>query len=211
MNKESLRIYLITDSGQMEERLFLQKIEEALCAGATCLQLREKEKTGLDYYQLAQKVHRITQAHHVPLIIDDRVDIALSIGAEGVHVGQSDLPVHEARRLMGTHAIVGATAKTVDQALCAEREGADYLGVGAIYPTSTKVKTKITSTETLRKICQAVRIPVNAIGGLTADNIDILAGSGIAGICVVSYIMQAHDISASVQALFHAADAVLQA
>lgn len=204
MNQNTLRIYFITDSGQMDEATFLHKIEKALQAGVTCLQLREKEKNDLAYYELASKVHKISQAYQVPLIVDDRLDIALAVDAEGVHVGQNDIPIREARRLLGPRKIVGATAKTVRQALQAEQDGADYLGVGAIYPTSTKVKTAITPVDTLHDICQAVRIPVNAIGGLTADNLGILAESGISGVCVVSYLMQAPDIAENVNALSHA-------
>jgi thiamine-phosphate pyrophosphorylase len=127
------------------------------------------------------------------LIIDDRIDVALAVDAEGVHVGASDMPVATARRLMGREKIVGATAKTVPWAKEAYEQGADYLGVGAIYPTTTKVKTVLTSTDTLREICQAVPIPVNAIGGLNKDNIDVLAEIPIAGICAVSAIMKADD------------------
>ena len=129
----------------------------------------------------------------MPLIIDDRLDIAMAIDAEGVHLGQSDMPVHIARTLFGPDKIIGATAKTVPQALEAYRQGADNLGVGAIYPTTTKVKTILTSTDTLHEICKAVPIPVNAIGGLNKDNIHVLAGIPIAGICVVSAIMKADD------------------
>ena len=129
----------------------------------------------------------------MPLIIDDRLDVAMAINAEGVHLGQSDMPIHMARSLFGGDKIIGATAKTVPQAREAYEQGADYLGVGAIYPTTTKVKTVLTSTDTLRDICHAVPIPVNAIGGLNRDNIDVLQGIPIAGICVVSAIMKAAD------------------
>jgi thiamine-phosphate diphosphorylase len=175
----------------MEEFLF--RVEEALKGGATMVQLREKEKTVREYIQLAEKVHRITKKYNVPLIIDDRVDVALAIDAEGVHVGQDDMPVCMARKLMGKDKIVGATTKTVIQAKEAREQGADYLGVGAIYPTTTKVRTVITSTDTLKDICGSVSIPVNAIGGLNKDNIDVLKGIPIAGICVVSAIMKAES------------------
>ena len=161
--------------------------------GATLLQLREKEKSTLEYIELAEKVHSVAKRYSVRLIIDDRVDVALAIDAEGVHVGTSDMPVSTARRLMGDNKIVGATAKTVLRAKEAYAQGADYLGVGAIYPTTTKVKTVLTSVDTLRDICNAVSIPVCAIGGLNKDNIDVLKGIPIAGICVVSAIMKADD------------------
>ena len=186
-------LYFITDSTGFGEAEFLRRVEAALQGGVTFLQLREKDKTTREYLSLAEKVHTLTQRYHVPLIIDDRLDIAMAIDAEGVHLGQSDMPVHIARDLFGPDKIIGATAKTVPQALEAWQQGADNLGVGAIYPTTTKVKTILTSTDTLREICSAVPIPVNAIGGLNKDNIDVLAGIPIAGICVVSAIMKAED------------------
>lgn len=186
-------LYFITDSTNMDEKEFLFRVEEALKGGATLLQLREKEKTTREYISLAEKIHTITQKYNVPLIIDDRVDVALAIGAEGVHVGQSDMPVYMARKILGENAIIGATAKTVAQATEAFKQGADYLGVGAIYPTTTKVKTVLTSTATLKDICNAVPIPVNAIGGLNKGNIDILKGIPIFGICVVSAIMKSEN------------------
>ncbi len=187
------KLYFITDSTNYGEEEFLFRVEEALRGGVTLLQLREKEKTTRDYIELAEKVHALTKRYGVPLIIDDRVDVALAVDAEGVHVGQSDMPVHLARKLMGRDKIVGATAKTVPWAKEAYRQGADYLGVGAIYPTTTKVKTVLTSTETLNDICRSVPIPANAIGGLNKENLDILKGIPIAGICVVSAIMKAPE------------------
>ena len=186
-------MYFITDSTNYSEEEFLYRVEQALMGGITLLQLREKDKSTREYMDLAEKVHTLTKKYNVPLIIDDRVDVALAVDAEGVHVGQGDMPVSMARELMGNNKIVGATTKTVEQAVEAYAQGADYLGVGAIYPTTTKVKTVITSTETLGNICSAVPIPVNAIGGLNKDNIDILKGIPIAGICVVSAIMKADD------------------
>lgn len=194
-------LYLVTDSTGYTEAEFLQRTEAALQGGVTLLQLREKEKTTRQYIALAEKVHTLARAYNVPLIIDDRVDVALAVDAEGVHVGQSDMPVSMARKLMGAGKIVGATAKTVIQAKEAWEQGADYLGVGAIYPTTTKVKTVLTSTDTLRDICHAVPIPVNAIGGLNKDNIGVLAGIPIAGICVVSAIMKAEDPKTAAQQL----------
>ena len=186
-------MYFITDSINYSEEEFLYRVEQALMGGITLLQLREKDKSTREYMDLAEKVHTLTKKYNVPLIIDDRVDVALAIDAEGVHVGQSDMPVSIARKLMGDDKIVGATTKTVEQAVEAYAQGADYLGVGAIYPTTTKVKTVLTSTETLGNICSAVPIPVNAIGGLNKDKIDVLKGIPIAGICVVSAIMKADD------------------
>lgn len=186
-------LYFITDSTGFTEEEFLRRTEAALQGGVTFLQIREKDKSTREYIALAEKVHALTRKYNVPLIIDDRVDVALAMDAEGVHVGQSDMPVATARRLLGEGKIIGATAKTVPQAMEAYEQGADYLGVGAIYPTTTKVKTVLTSTDTLRDICNAVPIPANAIGGLNKENIDVLAGIPIAGICVVSAIMKADD------------------
>lgn len=186
-------LYFITDSSDFDEKEFLYRVEAALKGGVTLMQLREKDKTTREYISLAQKVHDITKSYNVPLIIDDRVDVAMAIDAEGVHLGQSDMPVDMARKILGKNKIIGATAKTVTQAVEAYGKGADYLGVGAIYPTTTKVKTVLTSVQTLNTICKAVPIPVNAIGGLNKDNLDILRGTDILGICVVSAIMKADD------------------
>ncbi|MBR6616726.1 MAG: thiamine phosphate synthase [Oscillospiraceae bacterium] len=186
-------LYFITDSTNFTEAEFLYRVEEACKGGVTLVQLREKECTTREYLSLAEKVHKITRKYDIPLIIDDRVDVALAVGAEGVHVGQSDMPVATARKLMGDNKIVGATAKTVPQALEACGQGADYLGVGAIFPTTTKVKTVLTSVDTLKEIVKAVPIKVNAIGGLNKDNIHVLKDSGIDGICVVSSIMKADN------------------
>ncbi len=193
MVKFDTTLYFITDSTGFSEEEFLNRVEAGLKGGVTLLQLREKEKTTREYIALAEKVHKITQKYDVPLIIDDRVDVAMAVDAEGVHLGQSDMPVNIARRIMGDNKIIGATAKTVPQALEAYINGADNLGVGAIYPTTTKVKTVLTSVDILKEIVKAVPIPVNAIGGLNKDNIDILENTGIAGICVVSAIMKAEN------------------
>ena len=193
MNSFDTGLYFITDSTGLSEETFLRRTEAALQGGVTLLQIREKDKTTREYLHLAQKVHVLAQRYGVPLIIDDRLDVAMAINAEGVHLGQSDMPIHMARSLFGGDKIIGATAKTVPQAREACEQGADYLGVGAIYPTTTKVKTVLTSTDTLRDICHAVPIPVNAIGGLNRDNIHVLQGIPIAGICVVSAIMKAAD------------------
>ena len=193
MKKLDTTLYFITDSTTVPEECFLPVVEAACKGGATIIQLREKNKSTREYMDLALATHEITVRYGIPLIIDDRVDVALAIGAEGVHVGQSDMPVRLARKLMGNNKIVGATAKTVPQALEAYEQGADYLGCGAIYPTTTHVKTVITPVETLKEVVKAVPIPVNAIGGLNKDNIFVLKDSGIAGVCAVSAIMKSAD------------------
>lgn len=201
MKRLDTSLYFITDSTGFDEGEFLLRVERALMGGVTLVQLREKNRSTREYISLAKKVHEITLKYNVPLIIDDRADVALAAEAEGVHVGAEDMTVADARRIMGESKIVGATAKTVPWALEVYGQGADYLGVGAIFPTTTKVKTVITSTDTLRDICNAVPIPVNAIGGLNKDNIHVLAGIPIAGICVVSAIMKADDPTLAAQEL----------
>ena len=186
-------LYVITDSTYHTAESLLRAVDRACAGGATLIQLREKDACGRDYLALAQRVKAVTDPYQVPLIIDDRVDVALACGAAGVHVGASDLPVAVCRRLLGPDKIVGATAKTVEAAQAAYADGADYLGTGAIYPTTTHVTTKITPISTLNEICHAVPIPVVAIGGLNADNMDVLADSPIAGVAVVSAVMKADD------------------
>lgn len=183
-------LYFITDSTNYERDEFLRRVRSALEGGVTVIQLREKNRTTREYIDIANDVHEITKEFGVPLIIDDRIDVMLACGAEGVHVGAEDMPVAIARKLIGKDKILGATAKTVEVATRAYNDGADYLGVGAIYPTTTKVKTVLTSTETLDAITKAVPIPVNAIGGLNAGNIGVLKGINIAGVCAVSAIMK---------------------
>ncbi len=201
MKNLDTRIYFITDSTPYTEQEFLDRVRSALRGGVSLIQLREKERSTREYIDLAHKVGALAQEFGVPLIIDDRIDVALASGVQGVHLGQSDMPIKTARKILGDDFIIGATAKTVEQAVEAFEQGADYLGVGAIYPTTTKVKTVLTSTEMLDKICKAVPIPVNAIGGLNKDNIDVLEGIGISGICAVSAIMKADDPENAVKEL----------
>ncbi len=184
-------MYFITDSTRYMREEFLYRVEEALRGGVTLLQLREKNLTTREYIAMANEVHKITKQYKVPLIIDDRVDVMMAVDAEGVHLGLDDMDWKTARKLIGKKKILGATTKTVERAIEAYKAGADYLGVGAIYPTTTKVKTILTSTETLDQICRVVPIPVNAIGGLNPSNMDVLAGIPIAGVCAVSAIMKA--------------------
>ncbi|HIU47776.1 MAG TPA: thiamine phosphate synthase [Candidatus Avimonoglobus intestinipullorum] len=191
--KLDLTLYLVTDSSYHTEESFLKTVEQACAGGVTLVQLREKQRGGRAYLELAQKVKKITDAYDIPLIIDDRIDIALAADAAGVHVGQSDIPVEYARKLLGPDKIVGATAKTVEQARIAYAAGADYLGVGAMYPTTTKVVTVLTPPEMLNKIADAVPIPMIAIGGLNPDNLDIIKGRPVAGVAVVSAIMKAEN------------------
>ena len=209
MNRESLKLYLVTNRYQDSLESFLEKVETACRTGVTIIQLREKNLTTNQYYQLAKQVKEITDAYQVPLIIDDRLDVCLAVDAAGLHIGDDELPVPVARQVLGPDKILGVTAKTVKRALEAEEGGADYLGTGAIFPTTTKENAPITLISTLKTICQRVAIPVVAIGGLTSENIDQLIGTGIAGVAVVRDLMQAEDIEAKTQAFLTKLDDII--
>ena len=209
MNREALRLYLVTNRYQDSLESFLDKIETACRSGVTIIQLREKNLTTNQYYQLAKQVKEITEAYQVPLIIDDRLDVCLAVDAAGLHIGDDELPVSVARQVLGPEKILGVTAKTVKRALEAEEGGANYLGTGAIFPTMTKENAPITLISTLKTICQRVAIPVVAIGGLTSENIDQLIGTGIAGVAVVRDLMQAEDIEAKTQAFLTKLDDII--
>ena len=209
MNREALRLYLVTNRYQDSVESFLKKVETACRSGVTIVQLREKNLTTNQYYQLAKEVKEITDAYQVPLIIDDRLDVCLAVDAAGLHIGDDELPVSVARQVLGPDKILGVTAKTVKRALEAEEGGANYLGTGAIFPTTTKENAPITLISTLKTICQRVAIPVVAIGGLTSENIGQLIGTGIAGVAVVRDLMQAEDIETKTQAFLTKLDDII--
>ena len=209
MNREALRLYLVTNRYQDSLESFLEKVETACRSGVTIVQLREKNLTTNQYYQLAKQVKEITDSYQVPLIIDDRLDVCLAVDAAGLHIGDDELPVSVARQVLGPDKILGVTAKTVKRALEAEEGGANYLGTGAIFPTTTKENAPITLISTLKTICQRVAIPVVAIGGLTSENIEQLIGTGIAGVAVVRDLMQAEDIEAKTQAFLTKLDDII--
>jgi len=209
MNREALRLYLVTNRYQDSLESFLEKVETACRSGVTIVQLREKNLTTNQYYQLAKQVKEITDSYQVPLIIDDRLDVCLAVDAAGLHIGDDELPVSVARQVLGPEKNLGVTAKTVKRALEAEEGGADYLGTGAIFPTTTKENAPITLISTLKTICQRVAIPVVAIGGLTSENIDQLMGTGIAGVAVVRDLMQAEDIETKTQAFLTKLDDII--
>ena len=189
VERRHMLLYAVTDRSWLHGQSLVYAVEEVLAGGATMLQLREKHLEHRDFLAQAQELLPLCRKYHVPLIINDDVQVALESGADGVHVGQSDLPVSVARKLLGPGKIVGATAKTVAQALEAQSQGADYLGTGAIFPTQTKAAAIPTSVGTLSEVCRAVNIPVVAIGGLKQDNLSVLEGCPISGIAVVSAIM----------------------
>lgn len=194
-------LYLVTDHTGLTDEQFFGAIEAGVQNGVGLVQLRQKEGSSREIFELALKVKAITDRYKIPLIIDDRWDIAQAVDAAGVHLGQSDLPVDIARRILGPKKIIGATAKTLKQAKAAEEMGADYLGTGAIFPTTTHVKTVHTTVETLGKIKRLVDIPVYAIGGLKADNVEAIDGAHVDGVAVVSAIMKAADPASATREL----------
>ena len=202
--REHLLIYAVTDRAWTGRMTLFEQVEAALRGGATMVQLREKGLAEQDFegfLEEARRMHELTARYGVPLIIDDNVEIALKSGAEGVHVGQNDMDAGEVRRLLGPDRILGVTAKTVEQARRAQDAGADYLGSGAVFGTSTKADAIPMSLERLREICACVRIPVVAIGGICLENIGRLSGSGVAGAAIVSGIFGAEDIEGTTRRL----------
>ena len=200
MNPDSLLLYAVTDSAWLHGRTLAEVARLALDGGATCLQVREKAMPTAGLADLARSLRADCAARGAPLFVDDDIDAAIASGADGVHVGQHDLEASAARARIGSR-LLGVSAQTVAQARAAEAAGADCLGVGAVFPTSTKLDADAVSTETLRAICSAVSIPVVAIGGITLDKIPLLAGTGIAGVAVVSAIFAADDIAGATRAL----------
>ncbi|MGI6109300.1 MAG: thiamine phosphate synthase [Eubacteriaceae bacterium] len=194
---EDLLLYAVTDRSWLGEKTLRQQVEEVLEGGATMIQLREKDLDHEHFREEAMEIKALCRRFNVPFLLDDDVDLTLSVNADGVHVGQSDMKAADVRSLLGPDRILGVSAQTVDQALEAERQGADYLGVGAVFPTGTKTDAQAVSYETLSAICKAVRIPVVAIGGICKDNVSKLAGSGIDGVAVVSALFAQPDPAAA--------------
>lgn len=201
MNTADLQLYLVTNRYDYPETDFLHRIETACKNGVTMVQLREKTASTRQIYDLGLAVKAITDRYQIPLIIDDRLDICLAIGAAGVHIGAEDLPVSLVRQLLGPEKIIGVSVKNLERAKLAQDQGADYLGVGAIFPTQTKANAPITSVATLKIITENIKIPVVAIGGINPENISLLKKTDIAGVAVVSAIMQASEIDKTVNAL----------
>ena len=192
MKSIDLSLYLVTDDSSDEEK-FLNTIEEGIKGGVSVVQIREKTAETLDFYNLALKVKKITSKYNVPLIINDRVDVAMAIDAEGVHVGQSDMPCDITRKLIGNDKILGVSAATTSEAKKAEKDGADYIGTGAVFPTATKDDAPSITKKDLKEIVESINIPVVAIGGITLDNACELLDTGISGLSVVSAIMSAEN------------------
>lgn len=209
MNATDLKLYLVTHRYDDNEATFLAKIAAACENGVTMMQLREKMLSTRAYFELAQRVKLITDRYQIPLIIDDRVDICLAVDAAGVHIGDDELPVAMTRQLIGPDKVLGVSTKTVETAVAAVAAGADYLGFGAIFPTQTKANAAVTPIATLKAITAQVAVPVVAIGGVKEANLATFKDTGIAGVAIVSEIMQAPDISHKVQALHTKLKAVL--
>jgi len=201
VSKESLLLYAITDRSWLRGRTLASQVEEALDGGATFLQLREKNLDDAHFLEEARELQALCREHGVPFIVNDNVDVALAMGADGIHVGQHDMEAGDVRKLLGPDKILGVSAQTVDQAILAEQRGADYLGVGAVFPTGSKDDADDVSFEELKAICEAVSIPVVAIGGISLKNVKELAGSGICGIAVISAIFAQNDIKMAAQQL----------
>lgn len=196
-----LLVYAVTDRSWLNGESLYSQVEKALKGGATFIQLREKELDEEDFLKEAIEIKELCKQYHVPFVINDNVDIACKMDADGVHVGQSDMEAGNVRAKLGSDKIIGVSAQTVDQALLAESCGADYLGVGAVFPTGTKSDAVEVGYETLKAICDAVHIPVVAIGGITSNNIIKLKGSGASGVAVVSAIFASKDIEAATKEL----------
>jgi len=202
MNSLDLSLYLVTDNSDNVEK-FLETIEEGIKGGVSVVQIREKTADTLDFYNLALKVKEITTKYNVPLIINDRVDVALAIDADGVHVGQSDMPCDVTRKLIGNDKILGVSAATIEEAQKAEMDGADYIGTGAVFPTATKDDAPKITKKDLKEVVDSIDIPVVAIGGITLDNAHELKDTGIAGLSVVSAIMSAENPKKALEELLN--------
>jgi len=202
MKNLNLSLYLVTDENDDVEK-FLKTIEDAINGGVSVVQIREKTKDTLDFYNLALKVKEITAKYNVPLIINDRVDVALAIDADGVHIGQSDMPCDVTCKLVGPNKIVGVSAATIDEAKKAEKDGADYIGTGAVFPTATKEDAPKITKNDLKEIVESINIPVVAIGGITLDNASELTDTGIKGLSVVSAIMSSDNPRESAEKLLN--------
>lgn len=209
--EKDLLLYAVTDRYWLNGRTLTDVVRESLEGGVTMLQLREKTLEEPAFLQEARELQALCRSYHVPFIVNDNVDIALAMDADGVHVGQSDMEALNVRAKLGPDKIIGVSAQTVEQALLAEKHGADYLGVGAVFPTGSKADAEEVSFDTLKAICQAVSIPVVAIGGISRGNVARLAGSGICGVAVISAIYGAADIRAASQELKAATEEMLKA
>lgn len=204
VKSEDMTLYAVTDAAWTGEKTLIQQVKEALEAGITFLQLREKHLSEKEFLREAVEIKRLTDQYQIPFVINDNIEIAQKAGADGVHVGQDDMPVEEVRKILGEDKIIGVSAHNVEEAVRAEQGGADYLGVGAVHTTATKENTSAVSMEEMKKICQTVSIPVVAIGGIKKNNMNVLSGTGVDGIAVVSAIFAAKNIKKETKELLEA-------
>ncbi|HJC57834.1 MAG TPA: thiamine phosphate synthase [Candidatus Eisenbergiella intestinipullorum] len=209
-DRKHLLLYAVTDSGKGAGRPLPERVESALKGGATCIQLREKELTGEALVKEAKEIRALCAAYRVPFLINDDVELAVLLDADGVHVGQKDMEAKEARRRLGPDKIVGVSARTEEQAVQAWKDGADYLGVGAVFHTASKADARQIDHETLRRICSAVPIPAVAIGGITEENVLELKESGISGIAVISAVFAKEDVQAAAARLKELAERIVK-
>lgn len=210
LERENMCLYAVTDRSWVGDRSFLEQIEDSLKGGITLLQLREKNLSREKFLKEAQEVKKLTDQYGVPLIINDDVEIALRADAAGVHVGQKDMEAGEARKKLGADKILGVSCRTVEDAKRAEEMGADYLGVGAMFATSTKTEAEVITKERLMDICQAVSIPIVAIGGIKEENMKALKGSGISGVAVISGIYAQKDIESACKRLLKLSKEIIE-
>lgn len=203
LNKNSMMLYAITDRTWLGDKTLPQVVEEAIMGGATFIQLREKNLSYDEFLKAAIEVKTVTDKYSVPFVINDNVDIAVKVGADGAHIGQSDEEIRIAREKLGPNKILGLSAGTLEEAIKAEKNGADYLGVGAVFNTSTKLDARTVSFEALKEICETLKIPVVAIGGISRDNVIELKGTGIAGISVVSAIFAQGNVKNAAEELLN--------
>ena len=201
LDKKDMVLYAVTDRHWLNGESLYSQVEKALKGGATFIQLREKNLAEEEFLAEAKEIARLCKSYHVPFVINDNVDIALEMDADGVHVGQSDMEADDVRAKLGPDKIIGVSAQTVEQAVLAEKRGADYLGVGAVFHTDSKADVAEVSRETLKARCDAVDIPVIAIGGISKENVSELAGTGICGIAVISAIFAEKDIKKATEKL----------
>ncbi|AMJ39748.1 thiamine phosphate synthase [Anaerotignum propionicum] len=194
LDRESLLLYAVTDRAWLHGRKLAEDVEKALLGGATFVQLREKDASFEEFLEQAQEVKKVCKKYNVPFVINDNIEVALAVNADGIHVGQSDMEAGSVREKLGKDKIIGVSTRTVEEALLAQERGADYLGVGAMFQTSTKLDAADVTFEELKAICAAVEIPVVAIGGISNHNVAELGGTGIDGVAVVSAIFAAEDI-----------------
>ena len=208
--KETMLLYAVTDRMWTGKQTLMEQVEDALKGGATCVQLREKELDEAHFLEEAKKIKELCDRYHVPFVINDNVEIAKKVDADGVHVGQSDMEALDVRKTLGEDKIIGVTAKTVEQALKAQAHGADYLGVGAVFGTTSKADATKLDHKILKEICEKVEIPVVAIGGITEENVTELAGNGICGVAVISAIFAQPDIEQATKELKEKVEGMLK-